>query len=203
MSLVQFLKSKVFGKQLLVALAAFLVFSFLVISWLKIATNHNQKIEVPNLVKMSIEDVENSLEEYDLEYVVIDSVNYDPNFPPQSVISQSPEAGDFVKENRKIYLKLNPSSYSIIEMPDLMGRTKRQAISQLMAIGFRVDEKYEYIPDIAEDVVRGIKWNGSAVFKGSKVPKNSILTLVLGDGYPDGGNPNNVKEEEIIEEIEF
>ena len=56
----------------------------------------------------------------------------------QCEFEQSPEAGDFVKEKRKIYLTLNPSKYRDITVTDLNGRTKRQAISELQAIGFIV-----------------------------------------------------------------
>ena len=97
MSIFQFIKSKVFVKQLILALVAFLFFCFLVIQWLRITTNHSQKIEVPNLAKMSISDAENALETLDLEFVVIDSANYNPDYPPKSIIEQSPEAGQFVK----------------------------------------------------------------------------------------------------------
>ena len=61
MSLFQFIKSKVFLKQLVYAFIAFLVFSFLVIQWLRISTNHSQRIEVPNLEKMSLQEAENAL----------------------------------------------------------------------------------------------------------------------------------------------
>ena len=40
-----------------------------------------------------------------------DSANYNPDYPKFSVIEQDPLAGNQVKENRKIYLTLNPSGY--------------------------------------------------------------------------------------------
>lgn len=186
MSLIQFVKSKVFFKQLTFAGLGVILFVFLVMKWLDITTHHNQKIEVPDLGKMSLLNVENTLEELDLKYVVIDSASYNPNYPNKSVIDQSPEAGDFVKENRKIYITLNPSGYKDVEVPNLFGRTKRQASSQLLSVGFRLTNDLEYVSDIAKDVVRGLKFNGKNLKSGDKIPKNSMITLVLGDGEGSG-----------------
>jgi len=138
MSLIQFIKSKVFLKQLLFAVVGLAIFIFAVIKWLNITTNHSQKIEVPNLEKMGLVEVEKTLDELDLNLIVIDSASYNPNYPKKSVIDQDPEAGDFVKEGRKIYLTLNPSDYAKVKIPDLYGKTKRQANSQLLAIGFKL-----------------------------------------------------------------
>lgn len=186
MSLIQFMKSKLFLKQLLFAFAAIIVFVFVVMKWLNISTNHNQKIEVVDLKKMNLEKVERILEELDLNFVVIDSASYNPNFPIKSVIEQSPEAGDFVKEGRKIYLTLNPSGYKNIEIPDLYGKTKRQANSQLIAMGFRISDDITYVSDIAKDVVRGLKFKGKDLKAGDKIPKNSLIILKLGDGNGSG-----------------
>lgn len=201
MSVIQFIKSKSFLKQLIYALIAFLVFAVLVVQWLKFSTNHNQKIEVPNLDKMSLEEAQIALKNVDLNFEVIDSASFNPDYPAKSVIEQSPEAGEFVKENRKIYLTLNPTKYPNIEMPDLYGKTKRQAISQLMAIGFRVDTAAVYVKDIAKDVVRGLLLNGTEIKKGHKVPKNSLIKLKLGDG--NEGDLQADDTEELEEEIAF
>ncbi|RXP58617.1 PASTA domain-containing protein [Lutibacter sp. HS1-25] len=196
MSLFQFLKSKSFVKQLIIAFVAFIVFSFAVVKWLNITTNHDQKIEVPSLEKLGLMDVENLLEDLNLNFVVIDSASYNPDFPPQSVIEQSPEAGSFVKADRKIYLTLNPSGYEVVAIPSVFGKTKRQATSQLIAVGFRVDTAKVYIPDIAKDVVRGLLINGVDFNTGDKIARNSVITLKLGDG--EGAE----KEEGVSDDIE-
>ena len=186
MGLIQFIKSKVFLKQLLFAVVGLTIFIFVVIKWLNISTNHSQKIEVPNLEKMGLVEVEKTLAELDLNLIVIDSASYNPAYPKKSVIEQNPEAGDFVKEERKIYLTLNPSDYANVEIPDLYGKTKRQANSQLTAIGFKISPKISYVSDIAKDVVRGLKYNGKDLKEGDKLPKNTIITLKLGDGRGGG-----------------
>lgn len=191
MSLVQFIKSKVFLKQLVIAVVGLLVFAFVVMKWLNISTNHNQKIEVPNLEKMSLSNVAKTLEDLDLNFVVIDSASYNPDYPKKSVIDQTPAAGDYVKENRKIYLTLNPSGYADVEIPNVYGKTRRQAVSQLTAIGFKIGANAIYVSDIAKDVVRGLKYKGKDIKAGDKIPKNSIITLKLGDGKGSGSYSQN------------
>ena len=87
-----------------------------------------------------------------------------------------------VKEKRKIYLTLNPSKYRDVTVPDLNGRTKRQASSQLRAMGLHIGTDFTFVRDIGKDVVRGIRFKGKTINKGDKVALNSILDLVLGDG---------------------
>lgn len=195
MNLVKFVTSKTFFKQSIIAVVGLVLFVFAVMKWLNISTNHNQKIEVPNMAKMSLENVEKTLDELDLNFVVIDSASYNPNYPKKAVIEQDPIAGDFVKEGRKIYLTLNPSGYADVVIPELFGKTKRQANSQLRAIGFRVNSKSMYVSDIAKDVVRGVRFNGKELKAGDKIPKNSIVMLKLGDGRGSGQYNQNKEEE--------
>ncbi|WP_372744789.1 PASTA domain-containing protein [Lutibacter sp.] len=191
MSLIKFIKSKTFLKQLVIAFVGLVVFIFVVMKWLNISTNHNQKIEVPNLEKMSLNEVERTLEELDLRLFVIDSASYNPEYPAKSVIDQDPEPGDFVKENRKIYLTLNPSGYRNIEVPSVFGKTKRQVTSHLSSIGFKISAEPVYVSDIAKDVVRGLIFKGKALKSGEKIPKNSVITLKLGDGEGTGRYTEN------------
>lgn len=182
MNVYQFFRSKSFLRQLVFTLIGFILLVFVLKSVLKIATNHNQKIEVPDLQKLSIEEAEIRLKDLNLDYKVIDSASYNPTFPKYSVIEQNPEAGEFVKAKRKIYLTLNPSRYKDVTIPNLNGRTKRQAISELQAIGFIVGNQFIYVNDIGKDVVRGLRFNGNILNPNDKLPKNSIIDLVLGDG---------------------
>ena len=200
MSIIQFVKSKLFFKQILIAFVGLIVFVFVIKIVLRFSTNHNQKIEVPNLSKLSIEEAAMKLSELDLDYIVIDSASYNPEYPKFSVIEQNPEAGDFVKEKRKIYLTLNPSRYRYVMIPNLNGRTKRQAISELRAIGFIVSSEFIYVNDIGKDVVRGMRYKGKILNPNDKLQKNSEITLVLGDG---GMGQDAVEKDSINDDVEF
>ena len=104
MSFFKFLKSTSFFKQILLAFTGIFIVVFALKYGLEIATNHDQKIQVPDLNKMVLKDVDRTLKALDLDFIVIDSASYNPNYPNKSVIEQTPESGDFVKEKRKIYL---------------------------------------------------------------------------------------------------
>ncbi len=181
MTFLKFLTSKTFLQQLLIAVIVIIVLSFSILMWLKISTNHDQKIKVPSLAKMSLDDVEATLTKIDLRFEILDSSNYNPEFPKYSVIEQIPKAGKFVKENRKIYITLNRSGYPYIQIPDVVGRTRRQAEPTLIAMGFKIGE-VTFQPYIAEDEVLELQFKGITIEPGDELQKTTVIDLVLGDG---------------------
>ena len=193
MTFIKFLFTKVFLKQLSIAIIALLGLAFVILFWLKFTTNHNQKIEVPNLAKMSLDTAENKLIELDLRLEVIDSSNYNPDFPKYSVIEQIPKAGEFVKENRKIYLTLNRSGYVYLKIPEVVGKTRRQAEPTLISMGFEIG-RITYKSYIALDEVLELSYKGKKLKSGEKIQKTSVIDLVLGDG--EGGLKTQLENSE-------
>src|SRR5210317_283704 len=184
MNVLQYVKSKEFLRTLILMIAISLMLLFGLVRWLGYHTKHDESIEVPNLEKLSLAETEKILEEFKLNYVVIDSASFNPKFPPKSVIEQNPVSGDFVKENRKIYLTLNPSDYRKISVPNVIDNTKRQVVTQLKSVGFQIG-KERYIPDLGKDVVRGLEVRGKKIEPGVRLPKNTVIDLVLGDGLEE------------------
>lgn len=192
MTFIKFLFTKTFLKQLGLAVVALIVLAFIVLWVLKVRTNHGQKIEVPDLSKMTLVQAEDALDELDLQYELLDSTNYNPNFEYKTVIDQIPKPGKFVKENRKIYVSLNRSGYPMIEVPSVVGKTMRQAEPTLLAVGFKIG-KVSYRKYIAKDEVLEIRFEGKKIEAGDKIQKTSVIDLVLGDG--NGGlNREQVQE---------
>ncbi|PTX42130.1 PASTA domain-containing protein [Christiangramia gaetbulicola] len=182
MGLFRFIFSKTFLIQLVLAGIILVIIGFFTMQWLDYSTNQDQRIEVPDLAKMNLDVVEDRLEELDLAYEILDSANFNPDFPRYSVIDQVPAPGKFVKEDRKIYLTLNPSGYRKIEVPNnLIRKTRRQVEPTLRSLGFEIGE-ITYKPDIAEDAVLELRHKGSLVKPGDKLMKTSKIDLVLGDG---------------------
>lgn len=181
MQFFRFLFSKTFLIQLTLAAISLVVVIFLIMKWLNYTTNHDERIQVPNLQKLNFSKSSKVLKELDLVAKIQDSANFDPNFPPLSVIEHSPKAGDFVKKNRKIYLVLNPSGYRKVKVPDVIQKTRRQAEPTLRAIGFKVG-KIIYRPNIAKDVVLGLSHNGKTIKPDTQLMKTSTIDLVVGDG---------------------
>ncbi len=181
MNLLQYLKSKEFLRTIILVIAISLLLVFALVKWLSYHTKHDEMITVPNLEKLSLAESYKILTESKLNYVVIDSASFNPKFPPKSVIEQNPLPGDFVKENRKIYLTLNPSNYRMVTIPNVLDQTKRQVVIQLKSLGFRIG-KERYIKDLGRDVVRGLEINNKNIKPGDRLPKNTVIDLVLGDG---------------------
>ena len=184
MNFFQYIKSKEFLSNLLAVFALSLLFLFVLGRGLKAYTNHNERIAVPNLEKLSVEEAEKVLAEQELTYVVIDSSNFNPDYPPKSIIEQDPEAGSYVKHKRKIYLTLNPSDYMKVQIRNVIDETKRQVVTRLRSSGFMIG-KERFIPDLGKNVVRMLEYQGREIKPGEYLPKNSILDLVLGDGLEE------------------
>lgn len=181
MSLKNFLTSKVFLKQLGLAIIATIVICFLMLKWLKFSTNHGEFVEVPQLQGKTLDVVEIELDDNDLQMVVQDSANYNPKYPRYSVIEQQPEAGSLVKENRKIYLTLNPSGYRKVAVPKIVRRTFRQAKPTLEALGFEIGD-ITYVNDIGKEEVISMSHKGQSLTAGTMLSKTSKIDLVLGNG---------------------
>lgn len=181
MSFLQFLTSKTFLKQLGLAVLALIGFVLLILFYLRISTNHGQEITVPDLAKMSLDEADAALKELDLRWQIIDTTNYNPEYPKKAVIEQLPKAGSFVKENRTIYLTVNRSDYKELIVPNVVGRTRRQAEPTLISLGFVIG-KITYRPYIAKDEVLQLRHKGELLTPGSKLQKTAVIDLVLGDG---------------------
>ncbi|WP_396146400.1 PASTA domain-containing protein [Flavobacterium sp.] len=181
MSLRKYLTSRVFFAQGLAALAIIAVLAYLFFHWITFITNHGEEITVPNLAKLNPEQVEEKLDELDLDYQIIDTVDYQPQFPKLTVVQQEPTAGSKVKGGRTIYIKLNASTFKMVAVPDLIEKTYRQAVPTLKALGLQVGT-IRYIPYIGKDMVREMWINGEKIESGKKVYKATKIDLVLGDG---------------------
>lgn len=181
MNFIKFLFSKAFLLQLFLAVVALVLIVFIVLQWLDFSTNQDQRIEVPNLKGLSLDKVDEHLEELELRRDILDSANYNPDFPPYSVIDQAPLPGKHVKEDRKIYLTLNPSGYRTIEIPEnLIRRTRRQVEPTLRSIGFEIGT-ITYKPDVSNDVLE-LRHQGAKLEPGTKLKETSKIDLVVGDG---------------------
>lgn len=179
MTFIHFLFTKTFLKQLGLALLAMLLLAILVLWWLRGTTNHGQKIEVPDLATMTEQQAIEALEDLDLRLEIMDTTNYNPDFEYKTVIEQIPKAGKFVKEDRKIYISLNRSGYPMIQVPEVVGKTQRQAEPTLLAVGFQIG-KVTNRPHISDQVLE-IRHEGDKILPGDKLRKTSVIDLVVGD----------------------
>ncbi|HDZ03708.1 PASTA domain-containing protein [Maribacter sp.] len=176
-----FLKSKTFLIQLGLALLVLIIVIFVTLRYLNSTTNHGEFVEVPDFSKKSVMDMRKSIEEAGLRYEVLDSANYNPDYPRFSIIEQNPSAGSKVKENRKIYFTVNPSGYKKVTVPKIIQVTKRNASSMLKAVGLDV-QRVTYVDELGKDMVYQIKFKGKYIKPGDKLPKTSKIELICGNG---------------------
>ena len=200
MSVIQFIKSKTFFKHLGIMTAVVIVLSIVIMKWLESSTNHGQEITVPDLRKLTLSKVSQKLEGIELEYVLVDSVDYRSDFPPLSVVQQDPFPGEKVKSNRKIYIKINSSTFGNITLPELIQVSYRQAIPTLKAAGLQLGT-VTYVPNIGKDMVLEVKMNGRTLKGGEKVKKSSKIDLVLGDGNAGSVTDSIISIEQIMNDV--
>lgn len=181
MILIKFIKSRTFLIQLVLALVAIVLLIFLALKYLNSTTNHGEFTVVPDLSKKTFDQAKLILENAGLRAELVDSTNFNPDYPRFSVIEQTPVMGEKVKENRKIYLKINRSGYKEVTVPDIIQVTLRNAESIVKAVGLEVKE-VEYVDNIGKDMVLGIKYDGKEIKSGSKLPKTSKIVLICGNG---------------------
>lgn len=152
--------------------------------WLDAYTNHNEEIAIPDLSKMKIQEATKHLDELGLLYE-IDSVKYDSTKEAYAVLEFFPQAGFKVKEGRRIFIKSNPKTWRPVNLPDIVGKSKRLAFTQLKIAGLVVGDTI-YEPDIAKDAVLRVLFQGKQISAGTQLPRFAKIDLVLGKGLEYG-----------------
>ena len=181
MSVLKYLFSKSFLKtSFRIIFTALLFFLILVLS-LRLNTRHGDFIVVPDLIGKNIQEFELQLNELDLQYIISDSGNYNPEFKINSVLDQLPKANSQVKQGRKIYITLNASDFEMVEIPKITRITVRQARKTIESLGFVFGE-IEYVDDIARDEVISISHDGNDLNEGDFLKRTSVIDFKLGNG---------------------
>ena len=177
----KFLYSKIFIKQVFIAVVIFSIVVLFSIIFLFFYTKQTSKISVPNLIGLQLSDVEKIVEENKLRYEVIDSSFFNPDYNKNTVLDQIPKSNKNVKKNRKIYLTVNPSSYGNVIFPDLIQLTLRNAQSTLSALDLELGE-IDYEDNIGKDMVLKVFIDSKQILPGEIVPKKSKIDFIVGNG---------------------
>ncbi|TNE82358.1 MAG: PASTA domain-containing protein [Bacteroidetes bacterium] len=172
------------SKPLWINLIAMLVFLALVVwgvdKFLDSVTRHGESKYVPSLYGLQVEEAGNLLEELDLRYEILDSL-YDENFPKNAVIEQIPDSGCLVKEERKIYIRINRGDVPMVQMPDLEDKNIKQALFILESVGLKIGH-IDTVEDIAEDAVIKQLYKGNVIRVNTEIPRGSVINLIIGNG---------------------
>ena len=191
MKVIKFIFSKFFWINLLLAFVALYGVFYYTMDNLDKYTNHNIKIEVPNLLGIQINDLNDTLEELELRYEIRDSI-YSENHPMGMIIQQDPKPHsdnfpNYIKPNRNLYLTIVKRQEIYKTIPDLMSNVYSKNIgkSKLEMLGFKVDLEIRNHKD--RDKVLEIRFDDQIVKAGRKLLKGSTLKLIYGSG--DKGKP--------------
>ncbi|GHM98669.1 hypothetical protein WSM22_01590 [Cytophagales bacterium WSM2-2] len=142
-------------------------------------TNHGEWVTVPDLRGIKVEELEKVLRQHDLRFSVNDSA-YTDTLPPLSVLRQFPMAGMKVKENRIVYVSLNRVSPPTMPMPDLIDGSLVNARAVLKSNELKLGKIY-FEPSPFR-IVRELRYRGRKIEAGLRIPKGSVIDLVVGDG---------------------
>lgn len=143
-------------------------------------TKHGKYQKVPSVVGKNIDQARRSLEDKGFEVQIQDSLYID-TFPKLAVIKQSPDGDANVKVNRTIYLTINRAQPPLVEMPNLVGFSIRNAQMYLENLGLHLGDT-SFRPDIAKNAVLEQLYNGQPVKSGTKIFMGSTISFVLGNG---------------------
>ena len=165
---------------LLLAAGTFLllaVFYFYV--YLPNVTNHGESITVPDIEGKLVSEIEAELKRKSLRFEVNDST-YSPDYPPHTVIKQYPHPGAKVKEGRKIFISVNRVNPPSVPVPNLIDGSVVNADAVLRSNQLKRG-KIELVPG-PFNVVKEMRLKGEKIGPGTRVPKGSVIDLVVMDG---------------------
>lgn len=180
MSLKNFLLSKIFLKNLGLAVIIIVGLVMVMLIWLSFYTRHGQARPIPDFYGLTMEQTAKLAKKSRLKYQVIDSV-YTSLVPRGCVAEQNPKPGFKVKKWRNVVLTINAYNPEMVAMPNLVDLPIRQAIALIASSGLEMGE-LRYRPDLSINVVIEQHCNGKNLTEGDSLQKGSVIDLVLGKG---------------------
>jgi beta-lactam-binding protein with PASTA domain len=161
---------------LLLAIGIFLLF----LLSLNLITHHGKASTVPSVTGKKYDEARKIIKKAGFDVEIQDSLYIDP-LKPETVIKQIPDADEVVKSNRTVYLVISRAVPPIVEMPNLVGYSFRNAEMVLKNMDLNIGDT-TFKPDFAKNAVLEQLYNGSPIVPGTKLRKGSVISLVLGDG---------------------
>lgn len=187
MSLKKFLLSRDFFKNLGFALIIAVGLILIILIWLSIYTRHGQARAVPDFYGLNIDEANEIAKKKKVRIFIIDSV-YTNIVPRGSVVEQNPGAGFKVKKNRRVVLTINAFNPEMVQVPNLVGLSARQAYAMIESAGLQAGNPV-YRPDLTIDFVLEQLHDGQQVEPGDSIQKGSEIILVLGKGLSNRRTP--------------
>lgn len=187
MSLREFLKSRLFWRQVGLALVIGVAIFILLIIWLNIYTHHGQSRPAPEVRGLTIKEAKAVASKNRMRFQIIDSV-YTGFVPKGCIAEQIPLPGHRVKKGRVLKVTINAFNPEMVAIPDLVGLPRRQALSLIETAGLQIGQ-LNYVPDLTVDFVLKQTIHGREALPGDSVQKGMVIDLVLGRGLSSQRTP--------------
>lgn len=146
-------------------------------------TNHGKYETVPNVEGKNIEAAKLMLEAKGFTVEIADST-FVLSAPKLSIIKQSPQGDAIVKKGRTIYLTINKAVPNMVEVPNIVGFSIKNALIQLEDAKLVLGDT-TFVPDFTKNAVVEMKLNGNVIKPLTKVYEGSKIDLVISSGPGD------------------
>lgn len=175
MSLKERLTSQLAIKLYIIGSSVFIVL-FMFDAWFMPALVHSRsEISIPDVRGKRMDEAMRILEEASLTPIVVDTLPH-PKIEVDHVVYMNPVAGNVVREGRNVFLTVSGGEERI-KMPDLMGRSLRDARIALERLDLRIGMiSYEASDMPPETVVR------QSTPAGRPIRKNTIIEITVSGG---------------------
>lgn len=162
------------------ALLVLLIFGA-VLTWLKIYTNHGQKLEIENYIGAQYEKAAKHAKKQSFELIVKDSV-HKVGVPGGQIISQNPSGGSFVKKDRKLYVdvtKYVADEISLESLSNMYGGNYSHVSTTLSHLDINTKIRgYRHDPG-EPDYILDVYYEGSLIV--GEAGKKSNVNIKKGD----------------------
>ena len=168
---------------LLIMLGVSLVVLIVAFQIIRIYARQGQEYELPDMVGHNVAELlaDNPIE---LDVVVMDSI-FRPGQEGGLILTQDPKGGTKVKKGRKLYITMTAYSPEDAVLPELVGLTVRQAVSELSAAGLQAG-KLKFVEDPYKNNVIEQTCKGKTVYAGQQIERGSMIDLLVGLGDGSG-----------------
>ena len=141
---------------------------------MQFGTRHGARRTVPDFSGIRLADAERLAAKHDLELRINDSL-FVPAYEGGIVLDQLPEGGVEVKPGRAVYITINSFRQKMVEVPNVAGRSLRQAKNMLEIAGLEIAELV-YLPDMATNYVL------AAFFECDSITAETRIEAEMGSG---------------------
>ncbi|MFM9074903.1 MAG: PASTA domain-containing protein [Bacteroidota bacterium] len=160
-----------------ILLTVALVFFYL---YLPGRTHHLESTIVPDFLGLPSSSLDSAITAAGLRYEINDS-SYTDDYGPLEVSRQFPKPGSAVKPGRKIFISINRTDPPTVPVPALQDLSLINASATLISNGLRPGQII-YEPGPFADLVMSMRIGSRTLREGYRVPKGTMIDLVVGDG---------------------